>query len=190
MESTTVLLRRIWQGDARARDQLARAYLPVLKRLAHGRLPAYTRGLVDTGDIVSRSMWKALEHIDRFEPRREGAFLAYLRQILMNEIRTEIRRAKVRPSGGELDTAYAGDAPSPLEALIGRELLERYESGLGGLTPEQREAVVLRIEYGLAYRDIADKMELPSPDAARMLAARALARLATALQGDGTGGPS
>lgn len=185
-----MLLRRIWQGDARARDQLARAYLPVLKRLAHGRLPATTRGLVDTNDIVSRSMWKALEHIERFEPRREGAFLAYLRQILMNEIRTEIRRAKVRPSGGELETAVASNDPSPLEALIGHELLERYESGLSSLTPEQREAVVLRIEYGFAYRDIADKMELPSPDAARMLVARALARLGHALHGDATDGPA
>lgn len=182
MESTTVLLRRIWQGDARARDQLAQAYLPVLKRLAHGRLPACTRGLVDTGDVVSTALQKGIAHLDQFEPRREGAFLAYLRQILLNEIRTEIRRAKARPIAGALDTDHASADPSPLEALIGSELLERYETGLERLTPEQREAVVLRLEFGLSHRSLAEKMDLPSEDAARMLVARGLARLARELK--------
>lgn len=181
MDSTTVLLSRIRQGDDRARDELARAYLPVLRRLAHGRLPPSARGLVDTGDVVSSSLQKALAHLDQFEKRHEGAFLAYLRQILLNEIRTEIRRAKTRPAGSELDTRHASSAPSPLEALVGSELLDRYEAGLEKLTPEQRQAVVLRIEFGMRYREIAEKLELPSEDAARMLVARALARLAREL---------
>lgn len=187
MESTTALLRRIWQGDSRARDQLARAYFPVLRRLAHGRLPSYARGLGDTGDVVSIAMQKALANIDRFEPRREGAFLAYLRQILFNEIRMQIRRAKVRPIVEELGAGHASLDPSPLEALIGRELMARYESALERLTPEQHEAVILRLEMGLSYRQIAEKIELPSEDAARMMVTRALARLAKELRDDGAG---
>ena len=61
---------------------------------------------------------------------------------------------------------------------MGRETLEAYEAGLMKLTDEQREAVVLRVEMGLTYQEIADAMESPSPNAARMLVARGLARLA------------
>jgi RNA polymerase sigma factor (sigma-70 family) len=184
VDSTTVLLRRIRQGDTRAREELARSYLPVVKRLAHGRIPPSARGLVDTNDIVSVALRKAIDHIEGFEPRREGAFLAYLRRIVFNEIRTEIRRAKVRPGGGELDSDHASHDPSPLDRLIGSELMNRYEAALEHLTPLQRSATILRIEYGLGYREIADEMDLDSPDAARMQVARALARLAKLLRVD------
>lgn len=184
MESTTRLLRRIWQGDRRAQEQLVVHYLPILKRLAHGRLPAGARGLVGTDDLVSITLEKAIRHIDTFEPRREGAFLAYLRQILLNEIRSQIRHAKARPVAGELDTDLSSNGKSPLEELVGRELMERYESALERLTPEQREAVILRIEMGLSHQEVADALGAPSPDAARMIVARALARLAEDLRDD------
>ena len=179
-----MLLRRIWRGDARARDQLAQAYLPVVKRLAHGRLPGWARGLGDTDDVVSTTMEKALRNIETFEPRREGAFLSYLRQILFNEIGMQIRRAKARPVTEELDEQVASIEPSPLEALLGRELMERYEFALDRLTPEQKEALILRIEMGLPYRMIAEALGTSSPDAARMLVARAMVRLERELRDD------
>jgi RNA polymerase sigma factor (sigma-70 family) len=184
VESTTLLLRRIWQGDSRAREQLVVHYLPILKRLAHGRLPASARGLVGTDDLVSITLEKAIRRIDTFEPRREGAFLAYLRQILLNEIRSQIRHAKARPVAGELDTDLSANGKSPLEELVGLELIERYESALERLTPEQREAVIMRIEMGLSHQEVADALGAPSPDAARMIVARALARLAEELRDD------
>jgi RNA polymerase sigma-70 factor (ECF subfamily) len=182
VESTTLLIRRIWQGDPRAREQLIRSYFPIVKRMAHGRLPARARGLVGTDDIVSITLTKALQHIDTFQPRREGAFLAYLRQILLNEIRSQIRHANVRPIAGELDEGLPADGASPLEELVGRDLMERYESALDQLTPEQRQAVVLRIEMGFSHQEVADALGAPSPDAARMIVARALARLAELLR--------
>lgn len=178
MDGTAILLQRIRDGDERAREELARAYLPVARRLAHGRLPASARGLSETDDIASRSVTQAVSHAARFEMRHEAAFLVYLRRIVINEIRTEIRRAKARPSGGELDTDVAWNGPSPLDNVIGRELMNRYERALDQLTPHQREAVVLRLEFRLGYREIAAKMDLDSPDAARMLVTRAMVRLA------------
>jgi RNA polymerase sigma factor (sigma-70 family) len=184
VESTTLLLRRIWQGDSRARDQLVGYYLPIVKRLAHGRLPARARGLVGTDDLVSITLEKALRHIDTFQPRREGAFLAYLRTILVNEIRSQVRRANVRPISGELDSDLPSHGESPLEKLVGLELMERYESALEQLTPEQKEAVIMRIEMGCSHQEVADALGAPSPDAARMLVTRALALLAQRLRDD------
>ena len=66
MDGTAILLQRIRDGDERAREELARAYLPVARRLAHGRLPASARGLSETDDIASRSVTQAVSHAARF----------------------------------------------------------------------------------------------------------------------------
>jgi RNA polymerase sigma-70 factor (ECF subfamily) len=113
--------------------------------------------------------------VERFEPRREGAFLAYLRQVLLNAVRGEIRTAARRPSGGPLDEALVD--PAPVLKAIGADILETYENALEALPEIQREAVVLRVEFGYGYGEIAEAIESPSVDAARMMVARALVRL-------------
>jgi RNA polymerase sigma-70 factor (ECF subfamily) len=153
--------------------------------MAHGRLPARARGLVGTDDIVSITLTKAMQHIDSFQPRHEGAFLDYLRKILLNEIRSQIRHANVRPIAGELDDALPGNGASPLDLLVGSDLMERYDEALSRLTPEQRQAVILRIEMGFSHQEVADALGAPTPDAARMIVARALARLAELLPDEG-----
>lgn len=150
--------------------------------MAHGRLPANARGLVDTDDLASVTVTQGLSHIDTFEPKREGAFLAYLRKILLNRIRDEIRRARVRPAGDTIDETIPMDGASPLEEVLGHESLERYEAALERLNPEQREAVILRLEMGLSHQEIADALGAPSYDAGRMYVARALLRLAEELK--------
>src|SRR5690349_24653258 len=61
--STAGLLAMARTGDDGARDQLAARYLPVLRRWAHGRLPARARGLVDTDDLVNETMLHALDRV-------------------------------------------------------------------------------------------------------------------------------
>jgi len=183
LESTAVLLERIREGDAAARDRLLARYLPILRSWSHGRLPAHARGLADTDDLVQISLVQALNHLERFEVRREGAFLAWLRQIALNAVRQEIRRASRRPSGAEA----GGDLPDPsrsaIEEAIGRETLECYEASLQELTEDQREAVILRVEFGMSFPEVAEAMGKPSPNAARMLVVRALVHLAEGMRG-------
>jgi len=73
------------------------------------------------------------------------------------------------------------DGLSPLEAAIGQETVERYESALSTLTEEEREAIVARLELGLTHEEIAEALGKPSADAARMAVARAMVRLARAM---------
>jgi len=178
LETTASLLELTRQGDSVARDRLAQRYLPILMRWARGRLPAWARDLSDTDDLVQVTLMKALDKVSGFEPRREGAFLAYLRTILMNQIRDHIRRASRKPVIDELDETVADDEPSPLEETIGREALDRYEAALAQLPERQREAVVLRIELGFTHQQVADAVGCPSESAARMMVSRALAQLA------------
>src|SRR5437867_10349936 len=126
LESTSLLLERVRAGDDRAREQLFARVLPALTRWAHRRLPQGMRDLSETEDLVQLSLMRALSRLDHFESQREGAFLAYLRQILRNVVLDEVRR--VRSHGREeLSESREDPAPSPLERTVSRDVLERYE---------------------------------------------------------------
>lgn len=183
VDSTSTLLSRIRAGDESACDRLVERYLPALTRWARGRLPAFARDLSQTDDLVQITLLKALSQMNGFEPRHEGAFLAYLRRILTNQIRDEIRRVGRAPGRSELRGDRADDGPSPVEIAIGRERLGAYERALAKLPEEQQQAVVMRLEMAFTHQQIAESLGSPSPDAARMLLARALVRLAGAMRG-------
>ncbi len=178
LESTASLLERVRQGDLSAREELLSRYLPALRRWAHGRLPARARGFLDTDDLVQITLLRTLDHLEEFEPRHEGAFLSYLRRILLNQIRETLRRAARQALRGPLQEEIPQDGPSPLEEAIGKETLEAYEKALATLTEEQREAVVLRIELGLTHAEVAEALGYSSANAARMVVARCLVRIA------------
>lgn len=185
LESTTKLIVRIRQGDNRARDELMERYLGTLRRWAHGRLPLRARGLADTDDLVQSTLIRALNRLGSFEPRQEGAFLAYLRKVLLNQIRDEIRRAGRQPGGETLSDDLAGRGPSPVEDAIGREMLSTYESALSRLPERDQQAVFLRVELGMEYQAVADALGIASANAARMCVARAIARLAEGMRVEG-----
>lgn len=177
LESTATLLALARGGDRAARDRLAARYLPILRRVAHGRLPASARGMADTDDLVQVTLIRALNRVELFEPRGEGAFLAYLRRILVNQIKDLTRRAATRPAQVALHAEYESPEPSPLENAIGSERLDRYEAALEALGERDREAVILRLEMGFTYAEIAEALGVSSPNAIRMAVVRALARM-------------
>ena len=182
-ESTAVLLQRIRGGDEAARDRLLERYLPILRRWASGRLPAKARGFADTDDLVQITLVRVLKQLERFEPRHEGAFLAYLRRILINAMRDEIARAATRGQQEDLGDGLHDPGPSPLESAIGRDVLDRYEAAFDRLGEEQQEAVFMRVEMGLSYEQIAEAAGMSTANAARMRVARALAQLAESMEG-------
>ena len=82
----------------------------------------------------------------------------------------------------ELDGLELDQAPSPLEEAIGQEALERYQLALQRLKPEEREAVVGRVEMNYTYEELALVLGKPTSEAARKAARRALIRLAEELR--------
>lgn len=183
LESTAVLLSRAVSGDDTAKNLLMARYMPILHRWARGRLPHHARDLADTADLVQMTLLRAFRNLARFQSQGEGAFLGYLRQILLNAIRDERRRTARRPAHEPLMESLRHDIPSALEAAIGREQMARYEAGLEALEARQRQAVVLRLEFGFSHGQIADAIDAPSANAARMVVTRALLRLAETIHG-------
>lgn len=180
VESTTTLLLKIQSGDQQAKERLFHTFLPKITKWAHGRLPQYARDLSETSDIVQKSLLKALQHIDDFHALREGAFLAYLRQIILNHVRMEIRRVTRRQKHGNLETdvELVDMEASMMQQMIGDEAIQKYEKGLMALKQKAREAVILRIEFGYTFSEIAIATAMNSANSARMLVSRSLANMA------------
>ena len=183
--STLSLLARAKAGDEQALSDLFARYLPALTRWAHGRLPAWARDAVETQDLVQDSLLQTFKRIEGFEHRGEGAFQAYLRQAVLNRIRDTLRRGRRLPAREELDHEMPGSDVSPLEAAIGTEAVEQYDSALERLSTDERELIVARVELELTYAEIAEATGRPTANAARMAVSRALIRLAEEIRGSG-----
>ena len=177
-ESSFQLLLRAKAGDEQALNLLYQRCLTPLRRWARGRLPRWARGVMETDDLVQETLLRSLRGVEAFDPRHSGAFLAYLRQGILNRMRDEIRRVQCRPEaeGTAGDVPYG--RPSPIDEAIGHESLERYEAALLQLRPEDREVILARVEMDLSYPQIAKALGKPSADAARVATSRALLRLA------------
>jgi len=175
---TTELLHQAKSGDAAALEALMTRYLPRLARWASGRLPAQARSLLETNDLVHETLLKAIQRLDHIHEGQPGAFQAYVRQAILNQIRDQLRWARRRAGSTEVSEDLADAGPSPLEHTIGAELLDRYDRAREQLTEEERLFIHLKIELDFGYDDIAAIMNRPSRDAARMGVQRALRKLA------------
>lgn len=177
-ESSFELLALVRAGNDDALDRLLRRHLPRLRRWASGRLPGWARDRGDTDDLVQETVVQTLRRLGTFEPTREGALQAYLRQAVMNGIRDAVRRAGRRPAAVPLDEDMPGQDLSPLERAIGRDAAARYDAALAALKPGDREAIIGRIELGYDYAELAAALGKPSSEAARIAVRRALLSLA------------
>lgn len=189
LESTAHLLKKAQAGDRKAEERLFARFYPRLMAIAHSRLACYPRTLSDTADVVQITMARAFSRLKHFENRGEGAFLAYLRTILINAVLEAVRRS-AREGGhvarfdgaSELTHPDPGETPSRVASM--RETFERYEAALKRLSQAQREAVVMRIDFDYPYKEIGAALG-KTPNAAHMFIARALKKMATFMREGG-----
>lgn len=180
-EPTVDVIRRVQSGDAGAREQLLARFLPLLRRWAHGRLPRQIRDLNDTDDLVQVTLVKALSRLGDFESAGPGAFLAYLRMALLNQVRDEIRRHQRRPEHAEIDSELAESGNvGVVDHLIGSERMQAYEHALAALPKRQQGLIVMRVEFGMSYPEIAVEVG-GTADAVRVMVARAIVQLSKKL---------
>jgi len=178
-ERTEQLLRRIRDGETEAKQSLYARCLPLLQRWAHARLPRNARDIADTDDLVQVTLLRALNHLHEFEDSGSGSFLAYLRQILLNEVRAELRKRKVRGDKIDVDTVpLADEAESVVEHLVGHERLRSFERALAELDRDDQALVVMRLELGMSYPEIGVDVGLEA-NTVRMRVARAFKKVAS-----------
>jgi RNA polymerase sigma-70 factor (ECF subfamily) len=179
-ESTIHLIERARAGDREALERLFGRHAVPLRHWARGRLPRWARQLSDTNDLVQDALLQTFRRIDTFEPRGVGSLQAYLRQSVLNRLRDELRRHARTPEMAVMTAEEIENSPSPLQLAVSREGLERYEQAT--LRPEDRDAIMGRLEVGYSYDELAGILGKPTADAARKAARRALMRLAEELR--------
>jgi RNA polymerase sigma factor (sigma-70 family) len=176
-ESTFRLLERVRAGDQDALERLLARHLKPLRRWARGRLPQWARTVADTDDLVQDTLIRTVSRLNEFEVRGAGSLQAYMRQAVVNRLRSELRRQGRRPEEIGFDGLELDGQASPLEAAIGRESLRHYERAMAALAPGEREAIIGRVEMGYSYEELAEALGKPSAEAARKATRRALIRL-------------
>jgi len=175
--STATLIRRAHDGDDRARADLLDHCVPKLQRWARGRMPDLARGPADTDDLVQTTVMRTLNRLDHLDPGETGSLLAYMRRVLINVGRDEVRKHGRRPSHTPLgdNTGEVSDIEDPMRDPA---VMAAYENALSELSPTLRDAVILRVEFGMTFPEIAAELGLASANTARMRVSRGLSTLA------------
>lgn len=181
-DSTVEILKRAQGGDRSAALILIERAAPAVRRWARGRLPQSARDDADTEDVVQDAVLRTLRGITHFQHRTVGGLQAYLRTVVINRIRDLIRASGRRGIAEGLEDVHDSQ-PSPLEAAIMRENLERFLEALQRLKPADRQVIVWRVELGYTVDEIASRLG-KSKAAAGMTVTRAMARLGKELNVD------
>lgn len=181
-QSSRELLARVHAGDSSAANRLFARVLPQLHRWAHGRMPQWARGIVETADVVQDAMLHTFRRLRDFEPERDGALLGYLRRALLNRIRDQFRNVSRRPRSVPLDERERDHGRSPLDLALHQERHERYLLALKSLRPDDRNIIIARLELGYTYDQLALVTNKPTAEAARLAVRRALYRLAREME--------
>lgn len=188
-EPTVELILKARDGDHLALEAILQRCLPALKRWAHGRLPAYARGSLDTEDLVQDAAFNAVRRLDTFQPQHVGALQAYLRRSVINRIRDEIRKLGAHPAPQALPEDLQSSDTSPLEQAIQLESYELYRAALKRLRSKDREILMARLEAQWSVAEVADRFGFSTPDAARVATIRAMERLMAAMNAERSARP-
>ena len=180
-DSTVSVLKRAQQGDRSAALILIERAAPAVRRWARGRIPQSARNDADTEDVVQDAVLRTLKGVEKFQHHTVGGLQAYLRTSVMNRIRDLIRASGRRGISESLGDEVHDSLPSPLEALIVREKLDRFLEALQTLKPADRQVIIWRLELGYSVDEIASRLG-KSKAAAGMTVTRAMQRLGKELK--------
>ncbi len=143
----TRLVRAAQQGDRPAFAALVEAYWGRLYRWLYH----LTRDRHLAEDLAQEAFLKALAHLDRF--RAGTNFRAWLFRIAHNSFANQHRAAGRQRAPLPDDLPAAGQGP--VEQALSRETLEGLAEAVERLPTDFRAALLLRVDEGLSFRQIA-----------------------------------
>jgi RNA polymerase sigma-70 factor (ECF subfamily) len=148
--ATGELVSQARRGDAAAFEALVRRHYGA----AHAIALALTGNTMDAEDVVQDAFVRALERLDTCQPDR---FSGWLCTIVRNHAHTVRARERLR-AGEELEPVDPPGRDRTDRAVERNELVRTLEVALAGLSPVQREIVLLHDLEGWRHREIADAL--------------------------------
>jgi RNA polymerase sigma-70 factor (subfamily 1) len=154
-----------------AREESFASYLNYLNTLQSIQVSPRLRRKFTHSDLVQKTLLEAVADYDALEALSESARRARLYRMLLNNLRDEVDRyaAACRDVGREqplqaeaarsslrLDQWLRCDRPDPPAEAIFNEERQRLLEALAGLSPLQREGIILKELHGWPLAEIAE----------------------------------
>ena len=156
-------------GDAVAWEQLARTQ----HRRIYGICYRFTGSATEAEDLTQEVFLKMYRNLGTFDAER-GGFNTWLTTLTRNLLVDNYRRSRMDRVSDSLDETADGaeDGPSRAERLAdtrpgqeqhvaGLELRAQIQEALQKVSPELREAVILRDLEDMDYKEIAEVLGIP-----------------------------
>ena len=184
MENDLELLKRCLSGDNRAWEALLKAHNRKIYNLCY----RFTGRTVEAEDLTQEVFIKIFQTLKSYD-QEQGTFNTWLTRVARNHLVDHYRRTKRDRATSSLDDedghieAAASPSDGPEEGLEARERRELIQEGLGKLSPDLREAVILRDLQDMDYSEIARVLDVPEGtvksriNRGRLELARALKRI-------------
>src|SRR5579872_4604820 len=164
-----MLVRRCVAGDAAAWEEIVRNYQRRIYNICY-RFAGSSEHAEDLTQEVFIKMYKTLSSYDS----SKGAFVTWVTTITRNLLVDHFRKSKQDRMTDSMDTSSSEhedaqplseqipDHSAPPDAHVrSREVGETVHAALARLSPELREAVILRDLQDMDYREIASVLKVP-----------------------------
>jgi len=181
--------------------ELLELYRNYLKLLARAQVDLHLRSRADASDLVQETFLDACRDFHQFRGSTEAELMAWLKKILIYNVAKFVQRqvvakkrdarrdvsldrhlAAINQSSAHFEAALASPASTPSVQASRRERAAVVADYLAQLPPAYREVILLRNLEGLAFADVARRMQRSS-GAVRILWVRALDHLRKLLEG-------
>jgi RNA polymerase sigma-70 factor (ECF subfamily) len=168
-QAAGLLVRRCRAGDAQAWEELVRQY----HRRVYSICYRFAGSVEAAQDLTQEVFLRIYRTLDSYDAAR-AAFMTWVATITRNLLVDHFRKSKhdrqtdslEAPLSDGQETATLGEllrdsTAGPEACLAARETREQIHLGLQRLSPELREAVILRDLQDMDYREIATVLQIP-----------------------------
>ncbi len=156
------LVKRCREGDNSAWVDLVGAYTRKIYNLCY----RFTGRSQDAEDLTQEVFIKVFQTLHSYDPV-QGTFLTWLNRVARNHLVDHYRRTKKDRLTSSLDEELTtlAEKPSaeqgPGGRIASREVKEQLQVALNQLSPDLREAVILRDLHDFDYQEIAQILGVP-----------------------------
>jgi len=164
-----LLVRRCVAGDAAAWEEIVQKYHRRIYNICY----RFAGSANDAEDLTQEVFIKIYRTLNTYDVER-GAFMTWVTTMTRNLLVDHFRKTKneritdsleATPSGHEdampLSERIPDQGPTPDAGVQSRETSEAVHQALQKLSPELREAVILRDLQDMDYREIATVLRVP-----------------------------
>lgn len=161
LSSDEKLVERCLQGDDAAWEQIVNSYTRRIYNLGY----RYTNRRDEAEDLTQEILVRVYQNLKSFRADA-GTFQNWIlkvgRNLIIDHYR-QTRRFQQAAGTEELETMNLKDekAPNPERAVERGEAARFLREGLQALSPELKEAIILRDIEGMAYLEIAELLGIP-----------------------------